>query len=402
MQNRDDDVNQRLQALLSRPAAGRAAAPPAASAGGRAERRRGEHGPLRFSFMFFSDANQGDADKYRLVFEVADFGDRHGFEAVWLPERHFHPFGGIYPNPAVLAAALAARTRSIRLRSGSVVLPLHHPTSVAESWAMVDNLSRGRVDLGFASGWNPNDFVAAPENFARRRELWHEGIPLVKKLWRGEPLALKNGKGETTEVRVYPRPVQAELDVWLVVTKSDDGFRHAGEQGYNVLTMLQGIDLPALGEKIRIYAEGRRAAGLDPDGGAVTLMLHTFVHGDRARVEQAVREPFLQYIRSALTGHLAGLEGGRRPADEELQRVVEYSYQRYFKTAALFGTVEDAAAVAQAARAQGVSEIACLMDFGVDHDLVRESLPHLERLQGRFARAEAAKGGRDGDERRFG
>ncbi|MCU0683077.1 MAG: LLM class flavin-dependent oxidoreductase [Polyangiaceae bacterium] len=402
MYDRDDDVNQHLHALLSWPAVGRAAAPRAASAGGRAERRRGEHGPLRFSFMFFSDANQGNADKYRLVFEVADFGDRNGFQAIWLPERHFHPFGGIYPDPAVLAAALAARTRTIRLRSGSVVLPLHHPTAVVESWAMVDNLSRGRVDMGFASGWNPNDFVAAPENYARRRELWHEGIPLVKKLWRGEPLTLKNGKGEATEVRVYPRPIQEELDVWLVVTKSDDSFRHAGEHGYNVLTMLQGIDLPALGRKIRIYGEGRRAGGLDPDAGEVTLMLHTFVHRDRERVERAVREPFLHYIRSALTGHLEGMAGEGRPAAEELSRVVEYSYRRYFETAALFGTVEDAAAVAQAARAQGVSEIACLMDFGVDHDLVRESLPYLERLKGLFYQTAAAEGGRDGDERRLG
>jgi hypothetical protein len=60
---------------------------------------------------------------------------------VWLPERHFHPLGGAYPNPALAAAALAVRTRRIRLRAGSVVLPLQDPVTIAEDWSFVDNLS---------------------------------------------------------------------------------------------------------------------------------------------------------------------------------------------------------------------------------------------------------------------
>ena len=382
MDNRDDGLNQQLRALLSR-GPGRPASPQ--PDGARAPATRARDRTMDFSFMFFSDAHLGGEDKYQLVFDLTEFGDQNGFKAVWIPERHFHPFGGIYPNPAVLAAALAVRTRNIRLRSGSVVLPLHHSTSVVESWAMVDNLSKGRVDMGFASGWNPNDFVAVPESYARRREIWHERITEVQKLWRGEPLPLKNGKGEIAQTHVYPRPIQDELNVWLVITKSDDSFRHAGEMGYNILTMLQGIDLDELGRKIRIYTEARRARGLAPEAGVVTLMLHTLVHDDRGRVEEAVREPFLQYIRSALTGHVEGMND-RRPSAAELEKVVEYSYQRYFKTAALFGSVDDAAMVVEKAWEQGVSEIACLMDFGVNQALVKESLPYLGRLRDRARR----------------
>ena len=116
-----------------------------------------------FSVIFFSDAGRYPAgNRYQLVFDIAEYVDRHGFSALWVPERHFHRFGGIYSNPGVLAAALAMRTSDIRLRAGSVVLPLHHPALVAETWAMVDNLSGGRVDLAFASGWNPNDFLVSP------------------------------------------------------------------------------------------------------------------------------------------------------------------------------------------------------------------------------------------------
>ena len=109
------------------------------------------------------------ASANRLLLDGARFADDHGFEAVWTPERHFHAFGGLYPNPSMTSAAIAAITHGA-FRAGSVVLPLHHPIRVAEEWAVVDNLSRGRVGISFASGWQPNDFVLHPEHtpIARR------------------------------------------------------------------------------------------------------------------------------------------------------------------------------------------------------------------------------------------
>src|SRR5262249_27857700 len=102
------------------------------------------------SLFFFSSSDDPAArDKDRLVREAAAFADGNGFQAVWFPERHFHRFGGLYPTPATLAAAAATWTRKLRLRAGSVVLPLHDPVRVAEEWSVVDNLSNGRVDLAF-------------------------------------------------------------------------------------------------------------------------------------------------------------------------------------------------------------------------------------------------------------
>src|SRR5690606_12614994 len=111
-----------------------------------------------------------------LLLEGAKFGDRNDFTAIWTPERHFHAFGGLYPNPSVASAAIAAITHRIQIRGGSVVLPLHHPIRVAEEWALVDNLSHGRVGIAFASGWQPNDFVLRPENFADKNAALMNGI----------------------------------------------------------------------------------------------------------------------------------------------------------------------------------------------------------------------------------
>ncbi|HEY0172712.1 MAG TPA: aminotransferase class III-fold pyridoxal phosphate-dependent enzyme, partial [Pyrinomonadaceae bacterium] len=106
---------------------------------------------VAFSLSYFGNYDAPyDEHKYDLLIEGARFADRHGFEAVWIPERHFHAFGGLSPAPSVVAAALARETERICLRAGSVVLPLHHAVRVAEEWAVVDNLSRGRAGVSFA------------------------------------------------------------------------------------------------------------------------------------------------------------------------------------------------------------------------------------------------------------
>lgn len=333
------------------------------------------------SFIFFSDVSSSENEnKYRLVFDLAEFADANQFTAVWFPERHFHPFGGIYPNPAVLASAIAQRTQNIRLRSGSVVLPLHHPAEVVESWSMVDNLSDGRVDLGVASGWNPNDFLLSPDTFANNRDIWHERIKIVQDLWQGKKTSFLNGKGEPTEINVYPEPKQKQINIWLTATKRDDTFIYAGKMGYNVLTMLQGVDMDEMGRKIALYRDARRQAGFSPEEGCVTLMLHTLVHENIEYVEQVVRDPFQAYIKSALRGHMNTVDKDKRPSENELDKMVEYSFERYFKTGALFGSVKDCVKTVEKAVFVGVDEIACLMDFGIEYSSVIESLPYLRQL----------------------
>ncbi len=342
---------------------------------------------MKFSLIFFSNSYPEDAGgAYGAISEFARFGDANGFEAVWIPERHFHTMGGIYPNPAVMAAYLASITENIRLRAGSAVVPLHHPASIVESWSMVDHLSNGRVDLALASGWNVNDFVLAPNAYSDLRNIWLERIEEIRNLWRGRPQSYPNGAGAETEVITYPRPVQPNLNLWLTATKQSETFRKAGEMGMNVLTMLAGISLDQLAEKTALYREGRVSAGLDPDAGNVTLMLHTYVHKDIATVQRAVREPFLQYIRTSLLSHLQGgaVSAGRSLSEEEIDGMAEYSFERYFQTAALFGTVEDTRRFALNAREAGVDEIACLLDYGPSLADIRMSLPFLAELKKSF------------------
>src|SRR5437016_14188342 len=119
-------------------------------------------------FFFSADATERQNNKYEMLLETAKFADAHGFTSVWTPERHFQRFGGLYGSPSVTGAALAVTTKRISIRAGSVVLPLQNPLRVAEEWAMIDNLSNGRVAISVASGWHVNDFVLSPDTYETR------------------------------------------------------------------------------------------------------------------------------------------------------------------------------------------------------------------------------------------
>jgi len=367
--------------------------------------------PLDFSLFYFASAERGQGDRYRLLLEGARFADRNGFAAVWTPERHFHAFGGLYPNPAVTSAAVAAVTSRVAIRAGSVVLALHHPARIAEEWALVDNLSQGRVGVSFASGWQPNDFVLNPGGFASAREKLLDGIETVRRLWRGEAVEFPGPDGRPVATRTLPRPLQPELPVWLTAAGSPETFRRAGETGANVLTHLLGQSLDELGQRIELYRKARAERGLDPDTGRVTLMLHTFVGDDPDAVRETVRAPMIEYLRSSLglikgfanawTAFKRGASGAATEADvdlaqlapEELEGLLEYSFERYFETSALFGTPERCAEMLRRVSALGVDEVACLIDFGVETGLALAHLEPLNQLRERCAGSPGAARG---------
>jgi len=249
--------------------------------------------PVQFSLFYF-DGKEGALaeDKYRLLVEGARFADENGFTAVCTPERHFHEFGGLYPNPAITSAAVAMITRQVQIRAGSVVIPLHHHLRVAEEWAAVDNLSHGRVGISFASGWHADDFALAPQNYAARKARMISGIETVRRLWRGDSEAIANGLGKMVELRTFPKPLQRELPVWVTCSGNPETFILAGEVGGGVLTHLLGQSIDELAEKITLYRHTLVQSGHDAAKGTVTLMLHTFIGENLEDVRQKVREPF--------------------------------------------------------------------------------------------------------------
>ncbi|WP_117190466.1 MupA/Atu3671 family FMN-dependent luciferase-like monooxygenase [Rhizobium terrae] len=349
---------------------------------------------LDFGLFYWGNDDGTGPEKYRLLIEGAKFADANGFDSLWTPERHFHAFGGPYPNPAVTGAAVAAVTKNLSIRAGSCVLPLHHPARVAEEWAVLDNLSNGRVALAFASGWMPEDFVLRPENAPPRNKasLVRE-IETVRKLWRGDSVEFDFGAG-TIAVVTQPRPVQKELPVWLTTAGNPESYREAARLGANVLTHLLGQSIEELGEKIHIYRETLAEAGRNPSDYKVTLMLHTLIGEDREEVRDLARDPMKTYLRSAaalIKQYAWAFPAFKKPqgivqpmdidlqslAPDEMDAILEFAFLRYFEDSGLFGTVDDALERLEEVKAAGVDDIACLIDFGLPADAVLEGLPLL-------------------------
>ncbi|GHA54149.1 non-ribosomal peptide synthetase [Streptomyces purpurascens] len=346
-----------------------------------------------FSVYFFGDYPQDTSaprqGQYELLMDVARFADRQGFHSLWMPERHFHSFGGLFPNPAVLAAALSRETERIRLNAGSVVLPLHDPIRVAEEWSMVDNLSGGRVGIGVASGWSANDFVFFPDRFGRHKELMYEQLEEVRKFWRGDTVRRAGGDGEA-EVRLFPRPVQDAPPLYTAVVGNPASYELAARHDLGIVTNLMTQTVEQLRDNIALYRRTRAAHGLDPDAGRVAVLLHTYLAEDHDTARTEAYEPLSRYMRASLSvfsgvtnslGHSIDLAD---LSEDDLDTVFRRAYGRYCDQRALIGTVDSVRPVVDAVTAAGADEIVALVDFGVAEDALREGLPRLDALRRRY------------------
>ncbi|MFD3307834.1 MupA/Atu3671 family FMN-dependent luciferase-like monooxygenase [Streptomyces sp. NPDC058694] len=329
------------------------------------------------------------SDAYDQIMESARFADERGFSSLWVPERHFHSFGGLFPNPSVLAAALARETSRIRLNAGSVVLPLHDPVRIAEEWSVVDNLSGGRVGIGCATGWHAQDFALHPDRFARRKEIGFAHLDDVRTLWSGGTLSRRTGDGGETAVRIHPRPVQDMPPMFLATSGRRESYEEAARRGLGIVTNLMSQTVAELAENIGHYRKAREQHGLDPGTGRVTVLLHTYLGDDHATARAQALEPMTRYLRSSLQMRSAAstLAGDPRDvataSDEDLEYLFRRAYDGYCDERALIGTPETCAPVVDALYEAGVDEIAALVDFGMPADLMRSGLEHLDTLRER-------------------
>lgn len=371
---------------------------PALQATEHSRRRASRVGGMDFSLFYWGNDDAAGALKYQLLLDGARFADTHGFCAVWTPERHFHAFGGPYPNPAVTGAAVAAVTRNLDIRAGSCVLPLHHVARVAEEWAVIDNLSNGRAGLALAAGWMPEDFLLRPENAPpNNKTAMLNGLETLRQLWRGEAVGFEAPGGKIVNVVTQPRPVQRDLPIWVTTAGNPDTYREAARHGAHVLTHLLGQSIAEVGDKIRIYREALAECGRNPDDYKVTLMLHTLVGSDRDEVRELARGPMKDYLKSAaalIKQYAWAFPAFKKPAGmsnpnevdlqsldpEELDAIIEFAFLRYFDDSGLFGTVQDALDRVAQVKAIGVDEIACLIDFGVPRSSALSALEPLAKV----------------------
>jgi alkanesulfonate monooxygenase SsuD/methylene tetrahydromethanopterin reductase-like flavin-dependent oxidoreductase (luciferase family) len=159
--------------------------------------------------MRVPDLGTSAPDLYAAALEMCEYVDGRGIDFAWVMEHH-GASDGYLPAPLTMAAAIAARTRRMRLLAGVVILPLHDPVKIAEEIAVVDLISNGRLDVAFGAGYVPREFAMFQRDIHGRGRALDEGVPIVQRALAGERF-----EAGGRPIFIRPLPVQQPVPILM-------------------------------------------------------------------------------------------------------------------------------------------------------------------------------------------
>jgi alkanesulfonate monooxygenase SsuD/methylene tetrahydromethanopterin reductase-like flavin-dependent oxidoreductase (luciferase family) len=218
-----------------------------------------------------------------------------GWSHVKTVEHYLYDWGGACPNPCVFLAAAAAITTRIRLVTGAVLPAFRHPVQLASELAMLDQLSGGRLDAGFARGFLPGEFALFHVPMAESRLRFEEGLGLVKRLWTEEHVSVDSALHQFSDVTIRPRVLQRpHPPVFVAAVSTPESFVRAGSEGHHIM-VVPTRSLEQLSERVALFRAARTAAGYDPASARVQISSMAVVGGDLAEALARAEAPHSQY-----------------------------------------------------------------------------------------------------------
>jgi len=246
-------------------------------------------------------------DLYAQTLELISWSESIGFEGAWVPEHH-GAADGYVPSPLVVLAAIAARTRTIKLGAAIALAPLYHPVRFAEECAILDILSSGRLEMGVAVGYRRRETDAYGVDFSSRGRRTDEFLEIVRRLWAGETFSYQGRHFNLTNAAIVPTPLRAHLPLYV------GGFTgRALERAAKFADGYFGNE-----ELCDLYLEKLRAAGKDPTQARIRIQGLFFVVArdpDRALEELA---PYFHYVNNTYGAWLNEDRGASGLAEQRL------------------------------------------------------------------------------------
>lgn len=253
---------------------------------------------MEFGVQFFPDVGPEDkeaAQYYAECIEVATEAERLGFTHGRTVEHYFHPYGGYSPNPLIFLTALALRTKRMRLVTGAVLPVFNNPLKLAGEIAMVDALSGGRLDVGFARAFLPQEFRRFGISPNESVERFREGLEQVELLLTRENVAHAGKFRSFPPTTSYPRPTQKPRPkFYIACTNTPESFEFAGTHGHAIMAIPIGGRVRDL---IGLYRAAWRKAG-HKGTGEVMLAFHMYCEQDSAAARRTAKPYLDHYFKS--------------------------------------------------------------------------------------------------------
>ncbi|MBO8187705.1 LLM class flavin-dependent oxidoreductase [Streptomyces spirodelae] len=252
---------------------------------------------------FFPDVDERDrkaAEYFAHCLDFVELGDRLGFDHVRIVEHYFRRYGGYSPNPLVFLAAAAQRSRRLRLITGAVLPAFNHPLKLAGEIGMLDALSQGRAEIGFARAFLPHEFQRFGVDMNESRDRFDEGVRVIGRLLAEEEVEHHGTFHSFPPTTSLPRPTQRpHPPFWIAALSTQESFQKAGELGYGI--MAQPVVPDSLRTNLDVYRKAWKQAG-HPGEGQVMLAFHMLCMPDGETARRTGREPVNRYLRTLAEG----------------------------------------------------------------------------------------------------
>lgn len=203
---------------------------------------------MKFGVFFVTESPDGDYKRaYDEMLDQIEYAEHLGFDTVWLAEHHGSSYGSM-PSPQVMAAAIAERTKYMRIGIAVSILPFDNPVRVAEDYAMVDIISNGRLDFGVGRGYQPREFsmLGLEKVQSDSRGLFEESLDIILGLWTEERFTYKGKHYQIEDAELHPKPIQKPHPPIYVAAISPETFGLVAEKGFNLLITPTLMDMPTL------------------------------------------------------------------------------------------------------------------------------------------------------------
>jgi alkanesulfonate monooxygenase SsuD/methylene tetrahydromethanopterin reductase-like flavin-dependent oxidoreductase (luciferase family) len=214
---------------------------------------------LRYGLSFLPDATSDvklASDYYRDALDLSARADELGFDFIKMTEHYIHAYGGYCPSPVAFLSAVASRTQRIRLLTGGILPVFHHPVQLAAETSMLDAISGGRAEIGFARAYMPYEFDAFGVAMDGSRERFVATIDAVVQLWQGTSVSLDTEYFSIREVTSLPPCTQQpHPPIWVAAVQSRQSFAWIGRRGYRLLITPGIAGYESLEELVGVYRE---------------------------------------------------------------------------------------------------------------------------------------------------